>query len=515
MKNTLKKILSVLTVAVILLSTLPISASAAITGTFSATFHFNKSRLPSGYEGAASALSNLQITYVAPMNGAGGYTPFNFSGDTPVISSVGYGGDFTTSIIISNDSYWEFSLRILAYDYGTVCDVVIPAKSGNSPGVFEFDFQTVLDKYPSSRIVFFDFNLAFLPVYRPDYNDNYALIKIYTGTEFYGSQKVYAPQETIGSWSEALYVLERDGSLNLPDVLNGYKIDKQEYGLMTITVDPDVINTYNVYYDLKLNSSYTIVYAVTPNGRKEISRLYAPDGWIGDYVYEVHDLAQDVNIIPTFVDGYSFNYTVSPEYVTVYADRVTEVDLYYTDIGADKTIKINYYDQNGKILNQVEYRVSSLSSSYKIPSRDGYLFAPSSVQLTLGLLSESFNVYMIDFTGEREAAYRIGFGEGQSAALSQFNKEILDAQDRAYSNGYQVGLEDGYNNNERFQSELSRLRKEYNIFTAFFDGIFGGLNSSYDTIVDGIAIGGINLRSFIATILVAIICYFVIKVLIL
>ena len=510
MKNTLKKILSLITVAVILLSTLLMSASAASEGTYvTDTFTGNFSTNPlyiydsSEYEGAREAFLNLEIYYVAPGGGIGLDVPADYSGKSFTIDYIAYGGDWTYSVRIVNNSYWSFPFNISVPGTGSVGTFEIPASSNGQPGEFLFNFSTVLARFPSARMCTFWFNESLQPVNRhPDLNTNYAKINIYTGSTLYATQKVYAPQNTIGSWSSVLYELENDGSINLPDVLNGYKIDKQEYGLMTITVDPDKVNTYNVYYDMKINDSYTILYAVTPNGRKELYRLYAPSGWTGDYVYEIHDLAQDDDIIPTFVDGYSFNYTVSPEYVTVYADRVVEYDLYYTDIGADKTIKINYYDQNGKVINQVEYRVSSLGSTFKIPSQDGYLFAPSSVSLTLGLLSESFYVYMIDFTGERVAAYQKGLADG----LLTTQKDLEAQLNSKFQEGYDKGFDDGYaDGSEITGKERSEIMSDYNAITGFFDGLFNAIFGSIDIVFNGVALGGVTLGTVIWTLVIIVI----------
>ena len=496
MKKTLKKLLSLLTVAVILLSTLPIGASAA--SMFQVNFGLNYNT----YDGKTDydldiqeAIKNDIHIYFEDPQGVG---RVNYKGSA--FSSLLI-SDPDTNIMIENYSAFDFRFTLVIPGGHSFGNFTIPASDGSNPGVYSLKLSYIFATVPSATQVTFWFQTSLTPVAR--YNTNYANINIYTGSTLYRTQKVYAPQKILGSYTDSLYNFNRSGLANIPDELNGYKFDWQDYGLMSITVDPDVVNTYNVYYDLKVNYSYAIFYAVTPNGRQEISRLYAPSGWIGDYVYEVHDLANDEEIIPSFVDGYSFNYTVSPEYVTVYADRVVEYDLYYTDIGADKTIKINYYDQNGKVINQVEYRVSSLGSSCKIPSQDGYLFAPSSVPLTIGLLSESFDVYMIDFTGEREAAYQKGLAEGLSQ--NQDSLEIL------LKEAFDKGKAEGLSQNSLTNEQKKQLTRDYNVFMAFFDGIFSGLLNCTDYLFDGISFGGVTLGNVIACISIAIILYYVVK----
>ena len=62
------------------------------------------------------------------------------------------------------------------------------------------------------------------------------------------------------------------------------------------------------------------------------------------------------------------------------------------------------------------------------------------------------------------------------------------------------------------QEQVAQIRTEYNIFTAFFDGIFGGILSMYETITNGIAIGGISVGSFISTCAIILIASFIVKV---
>lgn len=495
-KNKIKRILSLLVCALIIVSALPISASAA--SSFQVNFGLNYN----AYDGLTDydseiqqAISNDIAIFVEEPQGGGGISY------TGTAKSFTISGDPSTEITIENSSAFDFRFTLTVpggYSFG---DFTIPASDGVNPGVYIVKLSYIYASAPSATAISFWFRTALTPV--PRYNTNYANINIYTGSTLYRTQKVYAPQQILGSYTDSLYNFNRSGLANIPDELNGYKFDWQDYGQISITVDPDVVNTYNVYYDLRVNYSYAILYAVTPNGRQEISRLYAPSGFIGDYVFDVHDLSQDDSIIPTYVDGYTFNHTVSPEYVTVYSDRVVEYDLYYTDIGADKTININYYDQNGKVINQVEYRVSSLGSSFKVPSQKGYLFAPSSVPLTLGLLSESFDVYMIDFVGEREQSYQDGYND----ASLEYQKKIEILTEEAYEKGKQ----DGLSQNTLLQNQKKDLMRDYNVFTAFFDGLFSGLLNAASYLFDGISFGGITLGSVISAITVAIVVFFIVK----
>ena len=509
-KNKIKRIFSLLTVALIIVSALPIGASAAVTD----GFYVNLGFIPhSSWSSRADfpdielAYDQLTLFYRSDINGSWAYL------SDPINKHFLYESSTGDDIRIENRSYYDmYFYLVIAGVYTFPNRYVIPAE-----GELVLDFDVINDYVASTGItrpttLTLWTNETCVPTYKgPVLNTNYANLNIYVGSKLHSVTKVYAPQGTYDSYTSTLYDMYRRGDLSIPDVIDGYKFDWQDYGNTQITIDPDIVNSYNIYYDIKLNTSYSIIYAETPKGTTEIARIYPSQIEDHDVTSSVTYLTQwlsNEGLIPDVVDGYSAVWSLSPVSITVDPDKVNTYTIKYVDLAADKKIVIYYYDQDSKLIKPMTYYVNSMASDFTVPQIAPYIAVPNKLDLIEGVMTEAFDVYCIDFTSYREEAYDQGYSKGAADAYQEF----LVESDRLYKKAYELGYEDGYNNNTKFQEELKKARSEYNLFTGFFDGLFGGLLDSFDTIVDGVAIGGISLRNLIATAGVSIILYFLVKI---
>ncbi len=259
-----------------------------------------------------------------------------------------------------------------------------------------------------------------------------------------------------------------------------------------------------VYVNPSVNTSYSILQFKTPNGIFREDRLYPPSDTTGEYTAPLTNWIQDGSIdsVPLLHEGYRVvTYTI-PTDIVIDPTSVNTYVIEYDSSG--KVIQINYYDQNGNFITQESFFADVNDTSFTIPSMEDYIFAPLKVPLTVGINIQSFNVYRIDFSGLRDKYYQEGFDAG-SESSSDLIQSLVD---EAYQNGYQAGIK----KNGLVQSEIDDIRKDYNVFTAFFDGLFNGFLSFYNVITNGIAFGGVTLGNVITTVLIAVICYFVARV---
>lgn len=254
MKKSLKKIFSLLTVAVILLSTLPIGASAAVSNAFSFEF-YNADTSWIEDSSARSAYEGIEFFYLAPMGGEGGYIEESFASD--MVFSVAYGGDFTYSFKFVNNSNYEFKFSVTAFYVGTYGPFVIPAATSEGPGVFYYTVDpSVVTNSEFNRLTF-DFS-SYQPVYvNPSVNTSYSVIKYSTPNGIFRTDHVYAPAGTVGSYvtGQLDYLLTQVNGLDpIPVTHNGFKLD-------TTTIPRDfVIDPYRVLqYEILYNNDGKLV----------------------------------------------------------------------------------------------------------------------------------------------------------------------------------------------------------------------------------------------------------------
>ena len=504
MKKSLKKILLLLTVAVILVSTLPIGASAAV----SDGFYVNLGFIPhSSWSSRADfpdielAYDQLTLFYRSDKNGSWAYL------SNPINKHFLYESSSGEDIRIENRSYYEmYFYLVIAGVYTFPNRYVIPAE-----GELILDFDVINDYVASTGItrpttLTLWTNETCAPTYKgPVLNTNYANINVYVGNSISSVQKVYAPEGTYGSYTASLNDLYQMGLFNIADYKDGYKFDWQDYGGTIITIDPDVVNTYNVYYDIKLNTSYAIIYAETPKGTKEIARIYPSE--IEDYdvtqsvTYLVQWL-QNEGLLPSVVDGYQFVPSLSPDTITVDPDTVNEYTLKYVDLAADKKIVIYYYDQDSKLIKPMTYYVNSMASDFTVPQISPYIAVPNKLDLIEGVMTETFDVYCFDFQAEYDKA----FEEGKSEGILISQKDLEAQLNSKFEEGYDQGFDDGYKDgSELTGKERNELMKDYNVFTGFFDGIFNSLFGAIDIILNGVAFGGVTLGAVIWTLVIVVV----------
>ncbi|MBQ8254336.1 MAG: hypothetical protein IJY94_02395 [Clostridia bacterium] len=589
MKKRIKQIFSILTVAVILVSTLPIGTSAATAGTgksIMVNFGFD-SQMYGDYEnsnypmGIKEAMENcLTIEY---MDSNGNLRDANFNGNPFSISITDVTG---SDIYIYNESMYEFRYDLVVPNGGPTFGVIsIPPATSSGRGVYKFDLATVFAKSSTASSLTFWGKTSLYPIYHgPGYNTNYAEIRYVTPNGIARTDRVYAPEKVIGSYSYVVQYLVQDGFIApIPQTLDGYKINSSTvpesitidpdtvnvytvsyqtklntnyaeiryvtpagvgrtdrvyapdgvYGSYTwlmqdlvndgyiartpeyldgykidwtslpvnIVVDPYVVNVYNVSYQEKLNTSYAIIYASTPEGTQEVARVYAPENHLGDYSYLTQYLLND-GMIPSPYNGYAINPELSPEVITVYADYVAEYTLVYSDFATDKAVTINFYDQNGNFVGSNTYYVNSKSYSFEIPNDDKYIYAPMKVNLSLSFTEESFKVYRFDFEGERLKAYEEGKKEGLTISQNDLQAQL----NSKYQEGYDVGFDEGYKDGSVITGkERNEIMKNYNAITGLFDGWFDSIYKSIDIVFNGVAIGGVTLGNIFWTLVIVVV----------
>ena len=338
-------------------------------------------------------------------------------------------------------------------------------------------------------------------------NSSYAIIDYVSGDGVVlRSDTIYAPSNIVGSYTYLMQELVNDDIIaRTPEYLGGYQIDWRTVP-ESITIDPDVVNKYTIQYPTKTNASYAILNAITPNGIiEDFARIYAPENYVGDYTYLTQYLLNE-GLFASNLNGFSFVPSSSPTHITVYSDQVATYDLMFTDLASDKEVIIYYYDQYGKLIKPVTYYINSMAPDFKVPVITPYIPVPERVELVEGDMSETFNIYCFDFEAARDEAYQAGKSEGLAVNNAELNKLLDDA--------YKKGYDKGYSENTITQEHAAKIRREYNLFTALFDGAFGGLIQMYETITNGIAIGGISLNNVISTVAVAVIVAFLVKVII-
>lgn len=504
-KNKIKRIFSLLACALIIVSALPIGASAAVTD----GFYVNLGLVPnSSWSSRADfpdielAYDQLTLFYRSDKDGSLAYI------NPPTGQQFIYESSTDYDICIENRSYYEmYFYLVIAGVYCFPDRYVIPAE-----GELILDFDVINDYVASTGItrpttLTLWTNETCAPTYKgPVLNTNYANLNIYVGSKLHSVKKVYAPQDTYDSYTSTLYDMYRSGDLNLSDVIDGYKFDWQDYGNTKITIDPDKVNSYNIYYDIKLNTSYSIIYAETPKGTTEVARIYPSQIEDHDVTSSVTYLTQwlsNEGLIPDVVDGYAAVWSLSPEIITVDPDKVNTYTIKYVDLAADKKIVIYYYDQDSKLIKPMTYYVNSNASDFTVPQLSPYVSIPYKLDLIEGVMTETFNVYCIDFSQAYDAAYQKGYDD----ALT-FKQEEMDA---LLKEAFDKGKNEGLSQNHITNAQKEKLLKDYNVITAFFDGLFTGLLNAASYLFEGISFGGITLGSVISAITVAIVVGFVIK----
>ncbi len=149
---------------------------------------------------------------------------------------------------------------------------------------------------------------------------------------------------------------------------------------------------------------------------------------------------------------------------------------------------------------------------------------------TLCYVVVSLEQLVIDY--ESKYAYSQGYNEGHTVGYDKgyaegdaIGQEI--GFDYGYSTGYDIGYFDGelatvdaqryywstYYNTEAYGNAVQEaIRSEdSNPVTAFFNSIWNGILNAYETVSNGISVGGISLSMVITTLIIAAVVIFIVK----
>lgn len=144
-----------------------------------------------------------------------------------------------------------------------------------------------------------------------------------------------------------------------------------------------------------------------------------------------------------------------------------------------------------------------LDDSYLFPDR---LTAPASIS-TSATTSESKTVYMVDVGSSYDSGYAAGKREKEKEWQSKVSGIKYDSYQSGYADGYNIGI----SQNELTGEQIKNVKADYNLVTGFFDGIWEGARSAYNTL-SSISVAGVNLNTIIFLAVVAVILVLVAKV---
>lgn len=502
MKKHLEKIISALTVAVILLSTLPISASAAVDGTFYFEIYNTDTSWITDSE-ARSAYESLEFYYLAAMGGEGGYVEETFISNIEL--NVAYGGDFSYSIKIVNNSIYEFKFEITAFYVGTYGPFTIPAATSEGPGEYYYTIDSSLLSNSEFQRLRFDFS-EYQPVCCNSYNDNAAAINFYTPDGFHSSQLVYAPSETIGVYTYDFDDLLADGLIELPDALEGYLLDSSTVPEV-VTVNPDVVIEYDIYYVDKINSGFISFYAQLPDGQVvPLGQVKPPENHVGAYTFVYSDVMRSFVLEDYAVEaleGYEINYSlfdINTSY-TIYTDTGDEIFIpYQVAESSARTLRFELYDVYGTFLEAKIVKVANSALTCNTPIYGEYDTFPYSVDVDLTKPLDEVQVFMcyvVDVSGVMNDSYDRGYKDGLA-----FGQASAPDAGAAWQEGYDEGLADGLKQNKLTAEQIQHYTKDYNAITAFFDGLFGWMKNMFFDLGNGIQYKGVKAIDIVSSVII-------------
>lgn len=257
------------------------------------------------------------------------------------------------------------------------------------------------------------------------------------------------------------------------------------------------------YFDLDFNGQTltlnyiegsTSIFTIINNSDYEIRISYGqanPWKWLGELVVppkqDIDNPGQFV-VTPGMLSGtvgtikfYSYS-SLPPTYIAPTLPSSSLIQYYYSD---------------GTSAPWYEVIDESFSYGwYDVPLIHGYNVIPSRIYIHDINDLAIFPVYL--FTYDEYNRYFEGYDSGQADAY----KDIFAIKEEQYNLGYSAGLNDGLKQNKLTYSQMQEIRSEYNVFTAFFDGIFSGLLNLWNTVTNGISFGGVTVNTVISSMLV-------------
>lgn len=192
--------------------------------------------------------------------------------------------------------------------------------------------------------------------------------------------------------------------------------------------------------------------------------------------------------------------------ITDSSNRTIYVDYIVPDFRA---LTVRYLDEYGRFmaLNATKVlKISQNGGTIDIPMLDGVSDCsvfPQHYAYNAGTNPLSLDVYLVptvstDTNGSFQDGYSHGFGEGYDVGL----KESAMSYDSGYKEGYNVGYDKGIHQNSLTGAQISELRKDYNVITGFFDGMWNWMRDFFTTVTEGVGFGGVTVGDVIWTLVI-------------
>lgn len=144
-----------------------------------------------------------------------------------------------------------------------------------------------------------------------------------------------------------------------------------------------------------------------------------------------------------------------------------------------------------------------LDDSFLFPDR---LTAPATITSS-ATTSESMTVYMVDVG----SSYESGYAAGKREKEKEWQSKVSGIKYDSYQSGYAEGYNTGISQNELTLDQINNVKADYNLVTGFFDGIWDGARSAYDTL-SSVSVAGVSLNTIIFLGVVAVILLILAKV---
>lgn len=260
----------------------------------------------------------------------------------------------------------------------------------------------------------------------------------------------------------------------------------------------------------KTNTSEFRFYAKFPDGSTKLTHTVTPpSGHVGLYSFKYSDVQNYV--APTF-DGYVLkNDSQVPSIFYISPDGDSEyVFEYGYEIGSTRTIHLKYLDEWSNVLYTETIYLPLTLLTYTLSGYQHYKCFPGAIYVDTNSIEQTFSIWCLDTGAMLDTARENGYQQGLKDAYLGYETELKYHFDLGYKEGYDEGL----SQNGLTQKQTAELRREYNAFTALFDGIFSGVINFFNTLGDGIAIGGVSLKNVISTVLVAVLISFAVKMIV-